>query len=81
MPSAISDSSGANPSALALDLKLPKFDIPQVKHCPSAMTWSEAMQAFAAAREHYLRDFDSPQQRLLDKNPDPFRLPNEESDV
>jgi hypothetical protein len=75
MPFEESDSSAADPSALALDLKLPEFEVPQVEHWPSAMSWSEAMQAFAAARERYMREFDSPQQRLLDKNPEPFRLP------
>jgi hypothetical protein len=39
------------------------------------MSWSEAMHAFAAERARYMREFDSPQQRLLDKNPEPFRLP------
>jgi hypothetical protein len=33
------------------------------------------MHVFAATRARYMRDFDSPQQRFLDKNPEPFRLP------
>ena len=75
MRSKESDNSGAERSALALDLKLPEFETPQVEHWPSAMSWSEAMHAFAEARERYMREFDSPQQRVLDKNPEPFRLP------
>jgi hypothetical protein len=62
-------------SALALDLNLPEFETPQLEHWPSKMSWSEAMRAFAPARERYMRKFDSPQQRVLDKNPEPFRLP------
>jgi hypothetical protein len=33
------------------------------------------MRIFAPARARYMREFDSPQQRLRDKNPEPFRLP------
>jgi hypothetical protein len=65
----------SNRSALAIDLNLPDFEEPQVEHWPSAMSWSDAIQAFAPARARYMREFDSPQQRLLDKNPEPFRLP------
>ena len=62
-------------SALAIDLNLPEFEAPQVEHWPSKMSWSEAMRAFAPARARYMRECDSPQQRLRDKNPEPFRLP------
>ena len=27
-----------------------------------------------AVREHYMQHFDSPEKRLRDKNPEPFRL-------
>jgi hypothetical protein len=30
---------------------------------------------FASARARYMREFDSPQRRMRDKNPEPFRLP------
>jgi hypothetical protein len=56
-------------------LNLPEFEAPQVEHWPSKMSWSAAMRAFAPARARYMREFDSPQQRVLDKNPEPFRLP------
>jgi hypothetical protein len=62
-------------SPLALDLNLPEFEAPQVEHWPSQMSWSEAMRIFAPARARYMHEFDSPQQRVLDKNPEPFRLP------
>ena len=62
-------------SALAIDLNLPEFEEPQVEHWPSKMLWSDAMRFFAPARARYMREFDSPQQRLRDKNPEPFRLP------
>jgi hypothetical protein len=75
MRSEESNNSGSDRSALALDLNLPEFEAPQVEHWPSKMSWSEAIRAFAPARERYMREFDSPQQRLLDKNPEPFRLP------
>ncbi len=39
------------------------------------MSWSEAMRHFASARESYMRDFDSPEKRLRDKNPKRFELP------
>jgi hypothetical protein len=39
------------------------------------MSWEEAIQSFAAVREHYLLHFDSPEERLSQKNPEPFRLP------
>jgi hypothetical protein len=75
MRSKESGSSRFDGSSLALDLKLPEFEVQQVEHWPSKMSWAEAMEAFAATRARYMRDFDSPQQRLLDKNPEPFRLP------
>jgi len=75
MRSAGSNNFDLDRSALATDLNLPEFDAPQVEHWPSKMSWSEAMRTFAAARARYMREFDSPQQRLRDKNPERFRLP------
>ena len=71
------ESNNLNPdqSALAIDLNLPEFDTPQVEHWPSKMSWTDAMRSFARERARYMREFDSPQQRLRDKNPEPFRLP------
>ena len=75
MRSEESKNSVTNDSSFAIDLNLPEFEARQVEHWPSKMSWSEAMRAFAAARARYMREFDSPQQRLRDKNPEPFRLP------
>ena len=65
----------ADRSAFAIDLNLPQFETPQAEHWPSKMSWSDAMRLFAPARARYMREFDSPQQRVHDKNPEPFRLP------
>ncbi len=60
---------------LATDLNLPAFETPQVEHWPSKMSWSDAMRLFAPARARYMREFDSPERRVRDKNPERFRLP------
>ena len=39
------------------------------------MSWSDAVRNFTPLRDYYMRHFDSPEQRLRDKNPQPFRLP------
>jgi hypothetical protein len=75
MRSGKSNSSAVDRSALAIDLNLPEFEAPQLEHWPSKMSWSDAMRIFSAARASYMREFDSPQQRLRDKNPESFRLP------
>jgi hypothetical protein len=75
MRSEESNSFASDRSALAIDLNLPEFEERQIEHWPSKMSWSEAMRAFAPERARYMREFDSPQRRVLDKNPEPFRLP------
>lgn len=62
-------------SSFATDFALPVFEEPQVELWPSRMSWAEAMRHFAPTREHYMRYFDSPERRLRDKNPKPFRVP------
>ena len=74
MRSAESNNFEADRSALAIDLNLPEFEAAQVEHWPSKMSWSEAMRIFAPARARYMREFDSPEQRIRDKNSEPFRL-------
>ncbi len=64
-----------NSSLIAIDINLPLFKLRQVEHWPSKMSWSEAMKNFAPTRERYMREFDSPEQRLRDKNGERFRLP------
>ena len=53
---------------------LPVFDVPQKEHWPAAISWDQAMEEFDAARRRYMKDLDSPEARLRDKNPEPFRL-------
>jgi len=53
---------------------LPVFDVPQKEHWPAAISWDRAMQEFDAARRQYLKNFDSPEARLREKNSEPFRL-------
>jgi len=59
---------------LASDLNLPVFDKPLKEPWPMKMSWEDAMRCFATTREHYLKNFDSPEKRLRDKNPLRFRL-------
>ena len=53
---------------------LPDFDVPQKEHWPAAISWEQAMQEFDSMRRHYMANFDSPENRLSDKNPEPFRM-------
>jgi hypothetical protein len=64
-----------NRKPLAVDLKLPVFDQPQIEHWPAKMSWAAAMRHLAPSREHYMRHFDSPEKRLREKNPARFVLP------
>jgi hypothetical protein len=75
MLSGESNNSVSDRSGFAIDLNLPDFEAPQMEHWPSKMSWSDAMRIFAPARARYMREFDSPQRRVRDKNPEPFRLP------
>jgi hypothetical protein len=53
---------------------LPVFEKPQIEWWPSKMTWDDAMRAFDAQRKEYTRTHYSPEDRLRDKNPEPFRM-------
>ena len=55
-------------------LSFPVFDVPQQEHWPSAISWDRAMEEFDAVRRQHLREFDSAEARLREKNPEPFRL-------
>ena len=74
MPSAESKASRAKSNRLACDLRLPVFDRPLIEPWPMKISWEDAMRSFASMREHYMRHFDSPEQRLRDKNPERFSL-------
>ena len=53
---------------------LPVFEKPQIEWWPSKMTWDDAMRAFDPQRKEYMRTHYSPEDRLRDKNPEPFRM-------
>jgi len=55
-------------------LNLPVFDVPQRSHWPRKMTWEEVMDETRVQREYYMSYFDSPEKRLRNKNPTPFRM-------
>ena len=74
MPSPKSKPSAKN-NGVACDFELPVFEQPMVEHWPLAMSWMEAIRHFTPFREHYMRNFDAPEKRWRDKNPEPFRLP------
>ena len=53
---------------------LPVFEKPQIEWWPSKMTWDDAMRAFDDQRKEYMRNHYSAEDRLRDKNPEPFRM-------
>lgn len=71
-----SESRVSSPSRkpLACDLALPIFEVPLIEPWPARISWLQAVQHFAAARAQYMREFDSPEKRLREKNPALFRL-------
>jgi hypothetical protein len=69
-----SKASPATDKGLARDLRLPVFEEPLIEPWPMRMSWEEAIRSFTLTREHYMQHFDSPEKRLRDKNPAPFRL-------
>lgn len=52
----------------------PAFDRPLAEHWPLDISWSEAIRQLAPMRDYYMTHFDSAEQRLADKNPEPFVL-------
>ncbi len=69
-----SASSVKDNSSLAVELNLPVFEEAQVEHWPSPMSWLDAMRHFAPARDRYMRELDSADDRLRAKNPMRFSL-------
>ena len=62
------------PKPLFDSFELPVFDKPQMERWPLDITWDQAMRAFDAQREQYMRTYYSATGRLRDKNPEPFRM-------
>lgn len=55
-------------------LNLPVFDIPQLNRWPAKISWETVMFETEPQREFYMKHFDSPERRLRNKNPAPFRM-------
>jgi hypothetical protein len=61
--------------AFASDINLPVFDQPQIEPWPVKMSWTAAMRHLERSRRGHAQRFDSPEERLREKNPAPFVLP------
>ncbi len=55
-------------------LNLPVFEAPQIEHWPTGMSWEQVTEHFEPQRRYYMEHFDSPEKRLREKNPEPFRM-------
>jgi hypothetical protein len=55
-------------------LDLPVFGTPQIDWHPGAVDWQTVIEETEPLRRYYLEHFDSPEKRLRDKNPKPFRM-------
>lgn len=59
------------------DPELPSFPVfpePMRVHLPVNMSWAEVVRYFEPLRKYYMEHYDSPERRLADKVPEPFRL-------
>ncbi len=66
----------ADDSGSIWDIRLP--DAPGAlypSHRRKAPLWMEFMKEIEQEWLHYMRHHDSPEKRLRDKNPEPFRMP------
>ena len=55
-------------------LNLPVFDSPPRDHSAWKMTWEQVMAETEPMRQFYMTHYDSPEKRLRNKNPAPFRM-------
>jgi hypothetical protein len=53
---------------------LPVFDVPQKEWRPEKVSWERVMEETEAVRRYYMEHHDSPEKRLREKNPKPFRM-------
>jgi len=53
---------------------LPVFAVPQLGWRPRVVSWEAVIEETEPLRAYYLEHFDSPEKRLRDKNPAPFRM-------
>jgi hypothetical protein len=52
----------------------PVFDKPQIEWQPGNLSWEAVMKETESVRRYYLENYDTPEKRLRDKNPEPFRM-------
>jgi hypothetical protein len=63
------------PASSIADFELPVFEERQVEWWERPrVAWEDVIRQTAFFRDYYMRHFDSPERRLRDKNPAPFRL-------
>ena len=74
MPSQITPES-SSASSIALDIVFPEPSAPlKDSHLSGKISWAEYMDEISWHLERYLRDHDSPEERLRTKNPERFAL-------
>ena len=52
---------------------LPVFEVPPMER-PANLSWEAVMRETELVRRYYLDHYDTPEKRLRDKNPEPFRM-------
>jgi hypothetical protein len=55
-------------------LDLPVFGTRQMEWHRGLVDWETVIEETEPLRRYYLEHFDSPEKRLRDKNPEPFRM-------
>jgi hypothetical protein len=60
-------------AAEVAELNLPVFTEAPREHRGN-WSWEAVMRQTQPFRDYYIQHFDSPEKRLRDKNPEPFRL-------
>lgn len=68
-------SSLENGEAIATELNFRDWEHLPPDYLRLRLTWSEAMKRFSWGRDYYMEHYDSPEQRLKEKNPERFVLP------
>jgi len=53
---------------------LPVFEEPQIEWRSGNCSWEAVMRETESVRRYYLENYDTPENRLRDKNPEPFRM-------
>jgi hypothetical protein len=54
--------------------ELPVFGRSQIDWHPGTVDWQTVIDETEPLRRYYLEHFDSPEKRLREKNPKPFRM-------